>query len=238
MVAPAAQRAPLSAALAIFVKTPGLSPIKTRLARSIGVEAAIEFHRCAAAAVAAVARAAIAQGVDLTPYWVVAEADAIGHAAWRGFPTVWQGTGKLADRLEQVHDELRARHGRVLLIGADAPQITTAQLAAALAALDDPATPFALGRACDGGFWLLASRAEIPRHVWQAVNYSQPGTAGELASALGTLGNVAALSELTDADTADDLPRLQSELEALPAALPEQRAVCAWIASLPRRGNR
>ena len=38
---------------AIWVKTPGLSPVKTRLAASIGVEAAERFHLLSALAVAA-----------------------------------------------------------------------------------------------------------------------------------------------------------------------------------------
>ncbi len=34
----------MSAAIAIFVKTPGLSPVKTRLAATIGEEKAKEFY--------------------------------------------------------------------------------------------------------------------------------------------------------------------------------------------------
>ena len=52
-------------AVAIFVKTPGLSPLKTRLAKGIGSALATEFHRRAAAAVSAVARAA---GSDIRPH--------------------------------------------------------------------------------------------------------------------------------------------------------------------------
>ena len=233
MVAHAPERPPLSAALAIFVKTPGLSPIKTRLAHAIGAAAAEEFYRCAAAAVAAVARAAVDEGVDVTPYWAVAERTALAHPDWREFPTLWQGHGELADRLEHVHNELRTRHEQILLIGADAPQISSIHLVRALAALCDPATPFTLGRARDGGFWLFGSRVEIPRHVWQSVHYSDPRTADELAGALGAFGNVTYLSELTDVDTANDLAYLRGELAALTTPLPEQRVVSAWLDKFP-----
>jgi hypothetical protein len=143
---------------------------------------------------------------------------------------VWQGTGELGDRLEQVHNELRTRHELVLLIGADAPQICCADLAATVTALRHPATPFVLGRASDGGFWLLGSRADIPRRSWQSVRYSDSHTAAQLSDVLGTFGNIAYLPQLTDVDTAGDLPQLVRELAALPAPLPEQLAVHAWVA--------
>ena len=46
-----------AAALAIFVKTPGLSRIKTRLAAGVGDELAAEFYRLAVEAILAVAQA-------------------------------------------------------------------------------------------------------------------------------------------------------------------------------------
>ncbi|MEP6938154.1 MAG: DUF2064 domain-containing protein [Rudaea sp.] len=172
---------------------------------------------------------AIAAGSELTPYWAVAEHAAVGHPDWREFPTVWQGHGELGDRLERVHRELQARHGRVLLIGADSPQISSTRLAEALAALHDPGNPFTMGRARDGGFWLLGSRAAIPKQVWQSVRYSDSNTADEMGHALGTLGSIAYLSVLTDVDTANDLAYLQTELAALTAPVPEQRVVSTWI---------
>ncbi len=71
----------MSASLAIFVKTPGYSPVKTRLAASIGQRRAEQFHRLAAAAVAAVAKAAMPA---VTPYWAIAERDALHDPLWRG----------------------------------------------------------------------------------------------------------------------------------------------------------
>jgi rSAM/selenodomain-associated transferase 1 len=238
VVAHASQDPPLKTALAIFVKTPGLSAIKTRLARTLGGAAAGEFYRLSVNAIAAVARASVAAGVELTPYWAVAEHAALAHPDWREFPTVWQGPDELGDRLEHVHNALRTRHAQVLLIGADAPQICSTDLAAAIAALRNPATPFVLGRARDGGFWLLGSRAQVPRQIWQAVDYSAASTAAELSDALGELGNIAYLSQLTDVDTADDLPWLLRELAALTAPLADQRAMHAWIETLPAPSHR
>lgn len=225
-MARAASGAVMTAALAIFVKTPGLSPVKTRLAAALGADDATRFYRLAAAATAAVAQSC---RPALTPYWAIAEAGPAAAAAWRGFAQLEQGEGDLGQRLDQVYATLQARHGRVLLIGADAPQLTPAMLRAARAALDGADTPFVLGGASDGGFWLFGGRVPIPKTVWCAVRYSQAGTASELRTLLADHGGVANLPMLTDVDTAASLPALAHALTTLPDPLPAQRALQDWL---------
>jgi uncharacterized protein len=219
----------MNAALAIFVKTPGLSPIKTRLAQTLGDIAAIQFHSRSCAAVESVAHAALRAGLPLDAYWVVAEQAALQRAEWSGLPQLWQGEGDLGARLHTVHAQLQSQHGSVLLIGADAPQLSVALLGDALAALGSPATPFVIGPAADGGFWLFGARVPIPEHVWLSVAYSQPDTAARLCAALSTLGAIAYLPTLADVDTAADLVALRAALAALPEALPEQRELAVWL---------
>ncbi len=215
----------MSAALAIFVKTPGLSPLKTRLANDIGTERAERFHRLAAAAVAEVAAAQ--PGIE--PYWAVAEERALGHSLWCEFPTIWQGNGGLGTRLDLVCNGLQSRHGRVLLIGADAPQITGELLHQAQRALDDPATPFVLGRAADGGFWLFGTRSPIATGLWQDIVYSRNDTAEQLLKRLHAHGNAALLPTMTDADRGRDLPALIAALDALRNPLPGQLILREWL---------
>jgi rSAM/selenodomain-associated transferase 1 len=218
----------MSTALAIFVKTPEYSPIKTRLAAGIGAEQAVRFHALAAAAVAAVAKAATP---DITPYWAVAEPEALEHPLWADLPTVWQGRGGLGARLDSICAQLQERHGRVLLIGADAPQLTVELLRSALSALDDPHTPLVLGPAGDGGFWLFGTRVAIPARAWRAPRYSSADTIADLRQALAPLGNIAVLPMLNDVDTPDDLLQLAQALDALPALLPAQQALRDWLAA-------
>ena len=106
-------------AIALFVKTPGLSPVKTRLARGIGDAAATTFHRLAAACAGS---AAASCGPAMPSYWAVAEPD--GLAAWCDRTSLWQGAGGLGARMGHIYRVLLERHGRVLLIGADSPQVT------------------------------------------------------------------------------------------------------------------
>lgn len=224
-----AQGPHVTTALAIFVKTPGLSPVKTRLAATLGVPAAIAFHQLAAHATAEVAR--ICQPL-LTPYWAIAEAAAEAAAAWPGFVPLHQGEGGLGERLHTVYAQLQARHGQVLLIGADAPQLTAELLRAAVDVLGDDATPFVIGEASDGGFWLFGGRAPIPREVWTGVAYSQVQTAAELCQQLSAHGVVGRVGGLTDVDSAADLAPLSEALAALSQPTPTQRLLLDWLHAL------
>lgn len=194
----------MSTALAIFVKTPGLSPVKTRLAAAIGRDAAEHFHRQAAACVAIAARAV---GAALTPYWAVAEAEGLDDAQWQSLPRLWQGEGDLGARMARVYDTLLARHGSALLIGADVPQVMADDLSAAVAAVSQPDTPWVLGPAADGGFWLVGGRLPIPRAAWRDTPWSQPDTTVRFVSALVTVP--ARLRTLRDVDDVDDLDALR-----------------------------
>ncbi|MGH8110394.1 MAG: TIGR04282 family arsenosugar biosynthesis glycosyltransferase [Rhodanobacteraceae bacterium] len=215
----------MTAALAIFVKTPGHSPVKTRLAAAIGPRAAIEFHGLAARAVEEVAGATLDV---LQAYWAVAEYAALDDPRWRDLPAVWQGEGSLGDRLHHIYASLRATHEIVLLVGADAPQITSVLLRRAINALQGNAD-FVLGEARDGGFWLFGGRVPIAGEVWRAVGYSRHDTAAQLRRALGMCDGKAVLPTLTDVDHAPDLDALADALSALPAPTPAQRALLHWL---------
>lgn len=217
-----------TAALAIFVKTPGHSPIKTRLGAAIGEEGALAFHRIAARAVMEIAHAARDSAGDPQPYWAVAEGEALDNPIWRDAPVLWQGEGGLGERLHRVYAELLARHDRVLLLGADAPQLTPDLVRAALLAASAPRTPFALGPAFDGGFWLFGGRAPVAREIWCNIVYSRPDTCTRLRAALAPSG-VAELPMLSDVDCAPDLALLAKALDRLPHPLPAQRELRTWL---------
>ncbi len=213
-------------AVAIFVKTPGHSPVKTRLAKGIGSALAAEFHHRAASAVGAVAHAA---GSDTRPHWAVAEREALAHPAWRAFPTIWQGDGDLGTRLNRVYAALLERHGSVLLIGADAPQVTPALLRDAARTVRDGGPPYAIGPATDGGFWLFGGRAPVPAAVWHSVAYSRADTGARLAGALRQFSSISWVPTLTDTDEVSDLPALVSALRCLRGPLPEQATLGNWL---------
>ncbi|MBV8852583.1 MAG: DUF2064 domain-containing protein, partial [Sinobacteraceae bacterium] len=139
----------MSTGLAIFVKTPGFSPVKTRLAAGMGKHAAEEFHRLSALAVGAIGQAA---RPEITPYWAVAEFEALHSPLWKNLPTIWQGSGGLGERLHCVHEALLERHDIAFLCGADAPQLAVRALHAARETLEQSQVQFILGPTHDGGF--------------------------------------------------------------------------------------
>jgi uncharacterized protein len=218
-----------TAGLAIFVKTPGYSPLKTRLAQAIGQDAAEAFHRYAAAAVADVIVQAQSMMPGLVAYWAVAEDDALEAAIWRDFPRIAQGDGDLGARMRCVCEALRERHGRAILLGADAPQLHADDMRATCAALD--VHDHVLGPSEDGGFWLFATRIAVPDAAWSDTPWSQADTALRFLDALGD-SSVATLRALCDVDTVDDLAGLAEALCNLSAPMPAQIALMRWLRDL------
>jgi len=216
----------MTGALAIFVKTPGRSVVKGRLAADCGQAYAQAWYRRAAAAVAAVAREAQARH-GLAAYWAIAEPDALD--AWPLLPVIAQGHGGLGERMAHVHAQLVARHGFGLLVGADAPQLSADLLGEACDWLASPSPRFALGPAHDGGFWLFGGNVAPPLAAWNAVTYSAADTASEFQAVMQDLGAWCTLTTLTDADHGRDLPEVLRALQALPDPVHEQRALADWM---------
>ncbi|MDQ3331818.1 MAG: DUF2064 domain-containing protein [Planctomycetota bacterium] len=209
-------------AIAVFVKTPGHSPVKTRLAASVGVERAEELYRlCLTATEAVVARACRVAAVD--GYWAVAESNCLHLPRWRSLPAISQGVGGLGDRLDFVYGSLLERHPFVLLVGADAPLLSAEAVLAAATAMTGNHASFAISRASDGGYVMFAGRMPLPREVWTSVPYSASNTAEEFISRLRRFGEVIELEPFDDVDVIVDLRQLIAAENRVP--LPEQRAV-------------
>lgn len=234
-VAPPQDDRVASVAIAVWVKTPGYTPAKTRLANAIGTAAAETFYRLAVAAVREVVDDAclLAPGL-FAPYWAVAEGDVAAHACWAGFPVVAQGEGELGERLANVYDVLEARHRAVLFIGADSPQLSPRVLvqAATMLVASSNGPEFVLGPAVDGGFYLFGGRRPLPRAVWTGVTYSASATLHDLIAALEPIGVVHLLGTTYDVDTIDELLLLRDDLATTSSGGVARRALCRWLESL------
>lgn len=212
-------------AIAIFVKTPGRSSLKTRLARTVGRSLAEEWHRQAAGTVAAVADAAKTGPV----YWAVAEDDALDHPLWRDHPAIGQGSGSLGERMARVHKRLVEDHGSALLLGADAPQLDPAWLEQAADWLAHESPRTCIGPARDGGFWTFGANQCIDIAHWQAVTYSSASTLTEFRRQVVVQGECLTLPELTDLDEVEDVPDLIAEFGDLADPHPRQVQLLRWI---------
>lgn len=223
----------MAGALAVFVKTPGLSPVKTRLAVKLGQEAAEAFHLNSAHAVAAVVQAVGGRDV-VQSYYAVAEQSALNHGYWQDLPCLWQGEGGLGERMAHVYQTLSREHDFVILVGADIPQMTTAELASAAAWLPhDEQARLVFGPSADGGFWLFGGNCRVPRAIWTEVVYSVADTGEQFFNRIERLGEVRTLATLRDADEPGDLISLHKALLELAEPLPAQEELIQFLQSLP-----
>lgn len=227
----------MSVGLGIFVKTPGCSPVKTRLARGSDARFAERFHLLAARAVADVARdcsdASQRGAATVTPYWAVAEREAADASHWPGLPCLAQPEGSLGLRMATIHDHLLQRHDAAILIGADSPQLQARWLLDAASWLSHADPRCVIGPARDGGFWLFGSNRRLDRDTWSHVDYSRPDTARRFRDAFAHAGTWATLPELIDADTVEDLQALHAALRELPSPRPAQTTLLAWLDAPP-----
>jgi rSAM/selenodomain-associated transferase 1 len=220
-------------AIAVFVKTPGLSPVKTRLAKVLTTDSAEAFHWAAARAVSASIKATRPQ-TAVQGYYAVAEKSALDHSAWQDLPRLWQGEGGLGERMRQVYQILLAQHDFVMLVGADIPQMTAQQLSHAASWLaHDHQARFSFGPSVDGGFWLFGGNCPIPDRLWTDVAYSAIDTGAEFLSKIERLGEVQFAPSLRDVDEACDLIVLHETLQCMSCLLPEQRDLVHFLDTLP-----
>jgi rSAM/selenodomain-associated transferase 1 len=183
-----------------MAKAPVGGRVKTRLAASIGVVAATFFYRHLLGAV--VGRLARDRRWET---WLAVSPDP--SAFWHCWPIVHgkvaQGQGDLGARMQRVLDWPGA--GPTVIIGADIPDVSPADIAAAFARLGDHDA--VLGPAPDGGYWLVGAKRN-PRIVrpFGAVRWSSEHA---LADTLEGLRNsrVAMLRPLADVDGIDDWGR-------------------------------
>ncbi len=216
----------MSAAIAIFVKTPDLSPVKTRLAATIGKDKALEFYQLS---VKAVERTII--NTEAKPFWAVGEIDGIDNPLWSEFDNIYTGDGCLGERQNHIYRSLLKTHDKAILIGADAPQISPDIINKAIAALDN--NDFVIGGASDGGYYLFGGREPIDPNIWTNTPWSDPATRECLAAALPS--KPAHLPILTDVDTIDNLTSILAEMPANTS--PEQQSVIKWVTSLENKAN-
>ena len=216
----------MSGAVAIFAKTPGLTPAKTRLAATIGDEKAEAFYELALDVVEESVRGFLACRPDWRASWAVAEAQGVDHPRWRDLGARHTGEGGLGERMARIYEALRREYGGAVLIGTDAPEMAPAHLEAAASALET--SPLLLGPAMDGGFWLVGGRIAIPQDAWCAPRYGTGFARADFKAGLAAAGLPAPhlLAPLRDIDEAEDLKDLAARLGR---DTPAKAALASWL---------
>ncbi|MEO5970104.1 MAG: DUF2064 domain-containing protein [Bdellovibrionia bacterium] len=202
----------LKFAVVVFVKTPGLSPIKTRLARGVGEARALQvYKRCFQAIEAKISKMKEVSFHILVPYWAVAEEDGLDSLFWQAWRRIAQGQGALGDRLDKVYRELLNQFDGVILMGADSPLFSEGEVLAGIEWLAKNKNGVFIGPTCDGGYFVFGGRSQIPTATWTMVPYSENKTLEIFLRRLDPSLLRLTLSEHWDVDTPKDLERLERE---------------------------
>ena len=150
-------------ALLIFAREPVAGQVKSRLAATIGAEAAANAYRELIDATLAYAVAARTQGIIAwVELWCTPDPASPFFrelAARNGITLRCQCEGDLGERMSGAIGDALARASAALLIGTDCPALGVAGLASAAAALADG--DVVLGPAEDGGFVLVGARVPV-----------------------------------------------------------------------------
>ena len=186
--------------LVIFVKAPAPGRVKTRLGRDIGQTAAAWWFRHQ------IARLVRRVGHDRRWRTVLAVAPDRALGA-RNLPAgterIAQGNGDLGARMDRVLGSMPP--GPVVIIGADIPDISAANVEQAFRALGRKDA--VIGPARDGGYWLIGlarGRRAKPAGLFRDVRWSGPEAMQTTIASLGDL-SLAKADVLSDVDTVVDI---------------------------------
>lgn len=217
----------MTGALVLFAKTPGLSPVKTRLAADIGRAKAEAFYRHALACIEELALDATQLSHNtLIPYWAVGEQEGLGNPLWKNLNALWTGEGDLGERLAHIYATLLQQHDHVILIGTDSPQLQPHALIEAHVFLATK-TNAIIGPAADGGYYLFGGNMAYPKEMWLSVPYSTNTTCSIFIEKLKPYCAVTEMAHTFDVDTLDDLYKLKTHSYLL--TRPKQIKLAEWL---------
>ncbi|TGM57438.1 glycosyltransferase [Leptospira biflexa] len=185
--------------LIIFAKRPFLGKVKTRLAKSIGDERALDVYQELLTFTNAITETLDVQKIV---YWD--EIPSIpNHFFKNGFLHTLQSRGDLGEKMGKAfQNELDPKPCQTLIIGTDCPYLTVATFEKAYKELEK--SDFVIGPAKDGGYYLLGMKEFFP-NVFLEIPWSTesvlPLTIKRIQDQNLTF---TLLEELNDIDTVED----------------------------------
>ena len=191
----------------VFARAPVRGQVKTRLAATIGEDAALVAHETLVTST--LLRLAGVEEYTLM-LWLAGDPRNItvqGWAARFGVPVLQQRGDDLGSRMSSALGHMLESASRALVVGCDCPAIDRDYVLEALAALEK--NELVLGPAEDGGYGLVGLKREVPG-LFEGVAW---GTSGVLDDTLRNAAaldlSVAVLRTIWDVDTAADWERFE-----------------------------
>ncbi|MGJ8671744.1 TIGR04282 family arsenosugar biosynthesis glycosyltransferase [Rubritalea sp.] len=199
-----------------MTKFPEPGKVKTRLAASIGNDAACELHR---AMVQHLLEKTLPQLNELVIRFHVAGGDEQSVSAWLS-PHVWQiqHGENLGEKMQHaIQASLCEGAEKVIIIGTDAPAISNGHINAVNDALDADEVVFT--PALDGGY-VMAGMKRIHAEMFENIRWSTEEVLSLSVERLEAEGvSVKLLDSLRDIDTEQDLDHATEILGAKPWGL-------------------
>ncbi len=197
--------------LLILLKAPVLGLVKTRLAaQSSDVFALDVYQQLAQRLFTNLSRFNTVQ-LHFTPSSGRSLIEAWLRPAWTAH---LQGEGDLGQRMQAAFSAAFSTGAeRVIMVGADCPDIITADIESAWASLHHH--DLVLGPANDGGYWLIGLKKVYPE-LFNGIQWSTSHVLADTLAIAQQLGfRVHRLRTLTDIDTLEDWTAYQQRISAL-----------------------
>ncbi len=185
-------------ALIIFARKPALGRVKTRLAATIGDEAALRIY---VRLLAHTREVALQCGCDVHVFLTEPPADLF----WQDFALNLQAEGDLGTKMQDAFIQLfSAGYHHVVIIGSDCPDLEPAHVQQAFLSL--LSHDVVIGPAEDGGYYLLGLR-HLHRELFTNKTWSGETVFSEtIADLTRARLSYDVLPQLSDVDEAADLP--------------------------------
>lgn len=188
----------MSPALIIFVRTPVLGKVKTRLAASVGDHEALRIYRLLQNWTKEVATSCsckkylfYAGDIDQQDIWDQTT-----------FVKKLQSGATLGDRMKSAFQQVLASHDKVVIIGSDCAQLREKHVEKAFENLES--SDIVIGPAMDGGYYLLGM-TKSHEELFSDIPWSTDQVANITITKAKKLGlTISHLETLSDIDTYED----------------------------------
>ena len=220
--------------LVVMAKAPRLGMVKTRLAKSLPVEAVTELYRCLLTDTIALGRSL--GTVELAIMCPGSDVEELATLANGEVNIVAQKGEGLAAGLTSVFAHFAGgKHRRVVAFNSDSPHLPPAILTSAFETL--ATHDVVVGPTHDGGYYLVGAKAAHPALFDGDGMGTKTALDALLARARRLQLSVGFTDSFYDIDVEDDLVRMAAELRLDPARAPR---TAAWLAdwTQPRNPSR
>jgi hypothetical protein len=214
-----------------MAKAPRPGAVKTRLAKSLPVQAVTELYKCLLNDTIALAKTL--DHIEIAIMCPASDLEDLSLAVAKTVPVVPQTGSGLAAALNSVFTQFAAT-GRpgVIAFNSDSPHLPASVLKSAFDALE--ACDLVVGPTHDGGYYLVGARASYP----SLFSNDGMGTASALEALLQNASNlqlsVRVLDPFYDIDESADLSQLAEELQRIPGKAPR---TAKWLSDWASTGR-